>query len=586
MVGTGTSPNFGIFRMARRSKRDWRHMSKQGHTSNQSRPVDIRELLIGAVYDAVIDHARFEEILGLVLALVEATVEDRGGVSDAIDETLVTHFERAEYILGSIDRPAAAPTESTRDNLTATTPDPMISAGRDGRILSASTRAQAALGLGQGDSIWDLAMHADSAARLEALMGDGAIDDRLVLRVARVDDTRPMTLAARLVPVEGGRSRGLALHELSLQFSSATVDLVMRSFGLTPAETKVLSHLAEGLTPSEIAIARARSIETIRAQIRSLVAKTDASHVTDLVGLALGAAQVAPRPLDASGGPDGPRRLIRLPDGRAIDLAEQGDPDGRPVLFVHGCLGGRRLPPTADLALKERGIRMICPARPLHGTSDRSPAGAGHSIAHDWCALFDILGIDECGVIAYDVGVGVVLRALPEMRGRISNLLGVSMVPPLTEWSALTGMPVQQRVFPTLARISPGLVGYLARIGDRRLRTAGMEGFAEVVFKDAPTDLDVTNDPELRRLLWEGHLFHVEHGSESFIGDIHQSIQPVPEFELPIHLIHGEQDESVAPKTIQRFADPRRIQIDYIKGAGHILPFSHWSALLRYLTVS
>ena len=536
--------------------------------------VDLREVLIEAVYDAVLDHARFEEVLGLVLALVEAAVEEQGG----LDDTLVTHFERAEFILGRIARPE--PSGISDNSAPGTSSDAMIIASRDGCILFTTQVAEQALGLRPGSMLSDLVMHADSMTRLEALRKHGDDDEHLVLRATRRDDARPMTFSARLVPLEDRGQRGVTLQELSMRFSPATVDLVMRSFGLTRAETEVLSHLAEGLTPAEIADARARSIETIRAQIRSLVAKTDASHVTDLVGLALGAAQVAPSGFYMGQGPDGPRRLVRLPDGRNIDLAEHGDPQGRPVLFVHRCLTKRRLSDDADAVLRQHGIRLLCPARPCHGASDPLPEVSDQALAADWCTLLDALGIRECPAVAYDTGVGITWRTVPHMQGRLSSLYGLATLPPLTDWAALTGMPMQQRIFPTLARLSPALVGYFARIGDRRLREAGREGFAEIVFKDAPKDIEMCCDPDLLRLFWEGHLFHVENGSESFIGDVFQSVLQVPDVDLPVHLLHGRDDTTIAPATIQRFADQRGLSIDWIDGAGHTFPFSHWEEWL------
>ena len=82
------------------------------------------------------------------------------------------------------------------------------------------------------------------------------------------------------------------------------------------------------------------------------------------------------------------------------------------------------------------------------------------------------------------------------------------------------------------------------------------------------------------RLFWEGHLFHVENGSESFIGDVFQSVLQVPDVDLPVHLLHGRDDTTIAPATIQRFADQRGLSIDWIDGAGHTFPFSHWEEWL------
>ena len=53
--------------------------------------------------------------------------------------------------------------------------------------------------------------------------------------------------------------------------------------GLTPAEADVLAHLACGLTPAEVAARHARSLNTVRTQVRSILAKLGLHGLQPLV---------------------------------------------------------------------------------------------------------------------------------------------------------------------------------------------------------------------------------------------------------------------------------------------------------------
>jgi DNA-binding CsgD family transcriptional regulator len=56
-------------------------------------------------------------------------------------------------------------------------------------------------------------------------------------------------------------------------------------YGLTASEAELAGLLADGLTPEEAADAREVRLSTVRTQIQSLLQKTDARRLTDLVRL-------------------------------------------------------------------------------------------------------------------------------------------------------------------------------------------------------------------------------------------------------------------------------------------------------------
>ncbi len=63
-------------------------------------------------------------------------------------------------------------------------------------------------------------------------------------------------------------------------------DRIQRLFGLTSTEAQVLAELRRGESPSGIAEARERSVETVRTQIKRLHAKTETASTHELLALA------------------------------------------------------------------------------------------------------------------------------------------------------------------------------------------------------------------------------------------------------------------------------------------------------------
>jgi pimeloyl-ACP methyl ester carboxylesterase len=84
---------------------------------------------------------------------------------------------------------------------------------------------------------------------------------------------------------------------------------------------------------------------------------------------------------------------VALPDGRALETAEGGVPDGIPVFVHHGSPGSAVLDPLWESDALERGLRLITYSRPGFGTSTRAPGRVVADAAADTAALADALGI-------------------------------------------------------------------------------------------------------------------------------------------------------------------------------------------------
>ena len=89
---------------------------------------------------------------------------------------------------------------------------------------------------------------------------------------------------------------------------------------------------------------------------------------------------------------------IKAADGRALGVAQWGDPDGTPVLSLHGTPGSRFGRPPDEDGLARAGLRVVTYDRPGYGISDRRPGRRVVDCVEDVAAIADALGIDRFAV--------------------------------------------------------------------------------------------------------------------------------------------------------------------------------------------
>lgn len=529
--------------------------------------------MIANVYEAVLDQDRFDELI----TLAEASITDPSAHRDLLrrKRDMDAHFETAEKLLASLQKPAEADDR------------PVLTIGPDLVIRSANAIAADMLDIAAGQPLDDLPIDADAIGHLRDTVS-GRSEDWPIIRVPHARTGKQILLALSALDVPGpGPAWSLAGVDRVWQPGAS---LAMQSlYALTPSETDILSMLVGGHAPAEIAEARGRSVETVRAQVKSMITKTRSRGSSELVAIARAVADSAQRRPRGATSSDPVRHQLRLRGGRRIDFLQQGDERGDPVVFLHGCLCGNRLPNQAARYFSETGIRILSPARPWHGQSD------GHKIllhdptryAQDLIDWLDQLNVEKVQLVAFDVGAIFALVCLAGLGDRVSRLICVSAQPPMRSLQDFSGAPPQQKLFALLPRVSVPLLRYMAKLGDKRLQRDGPGGFAQTVFGSAQADLDACRDPHLLDLFWRGHLFHVEQGSDSFINDCRfvasdweSLLRPTT---VPVHFVHGTRNRSIRPERVLAFAERLNAKVSLVENAGHSLPFSHWRDWARFL---
>ena len=163
-----------------------------------------------------------------------------------------------------------------------------------------------------------------------------------------------------------------------------------------------------------------------------------------------------------------------LPDGRRIECQSYGDPDGFPVLYFHGGLSAPVDVAFADDAARERGVRIVAPARPGIGSSDRCRDRCVADWASDVSAVVATLGIDRFSVLGWSAGGPFALAVAAGLAPLVVHTATVGgmapLRPPLS--ARQLGLILDQVLFPLAAR-SRSLASAVVRVS--ALAPAGVE---------------------------------------------------------------------------------------------------------------
>ncbi|KAK4626233.1 hypothetical protein CLAFUW4_05233 [Fulvia fulva] len=120
---------------------------------------------------------------------------------------------------------------------------------------------------------------------------------------------------------------------------------------------------------------------------------------------------------------------ITLPDYRKLGCAEYGQPDGKPIIMLHGLPGSRLEMAWQDEYAKKIGARIIGVDRPGVGWSSPHPGRTHLSFAQDIKCLTDALQLDQYAVIGTSGGGPYVMACaayLPANRLKaIANVTGM-----------------------------------------------------------------------------------------------------------------------------------------------------------------
>lgn len=280
-------------------------------------------------------------------------------------------------------------------------------------------------------------------------------------------------------------------------------------------------------------------------------------------------------------------------DGRALGFDDVGDPDGLPVLFVHGSPDSRRARHPDDGIAARLGIRLVAVDRPGAGLSTTHRTGTVGSFADDVVALGDHLGIDRWQTYGWSAGSTFALAVAarhPERVGAVAVAAGL--------------VPFEALATPNILDDADGGRHLVAELGTE----LGPEGMAEVaapMLAPYPCDLalareHVTESADPRRhaelaavpgaleAMAAGVVDAVAHGLDGVTRDLELQVEP-PDVDwsavtAPVELWYGGRDTTSPPAFGRWWADRlanANLVID--EDAGHLIALTHWEQILLRL---
>ena len=269
--------------------------------------------------------------------------------------------------------------------------------------------------------------------------------------------------------------------------------------------------------------------------------------------------------------PPAPSGTLELNDGRQLTYDDVGAPDGRPIVYLHGCPDCRLTRHPDDELATAIGVRLIAVDRPGYGGSDAPRDWTRRSMAEDVVALLAQLNIDRSAVLGWSSGGQIALACAAVAPERVAAVgLVASTVP--TPFDGDAGA-VAADMLPFVA--PEGLDPALAL---ENIREAKSDAYLR----------DLDSVPALAGRLALAMQVAIANGSSGAEFDLRNLMTPwdidLGAIEQPVTLWYGELDDVVDPAigTALASALPNS-HLEIVEDASHLLLLTQWTTLLESL---
>jgi pimeloyl-ACP methyl ester carboxylesterase len=263
---------------------------------------------------------------------------------------------------------------------------------------------------------------------------------------------------------------------------------------------------------------------------------------------------------------------------------EWGDPDGRPVVLLHGAPCSRLFCPDED-ATDTAGVRLLTMDRPGYGRSDPQPDRRLLDWPSDFVEFADQLELPPCPVIGWSAGGRYAMALAFRAPDRVTTLgLAASVGPVHDVPGAIEGLSPEDRSSVAMLADdrSAGLAAIRASL-DEWIAGDGWEGMFRESWGEA--DDAVLADPATLHAMKEMIREALRPGPLGFAADEADAFSPwgfsLAEIRRPALIWCGGADQQVRQPNADYLAAsiPRATLVAY-PGEGHLIPIPHWAEML------
>lgn len=475
--------------------------------------------LIEVTYSSTTDPAQFFELIAVWKRYMDSIEDvDRPGPH-------LTHFNKALDILGAMGRRRRA--QSRDDEILGAFAAPAFLCDRSLTVRNMNTAAER-LPAQRRATLFDAPSLQHGIKRLNALNQTDIVP--ILDGKGRMTDCAVISLRDSPETSDADRERGTCLIVLTrpADSKSQTWNRLTEGFGLSAAESSVLYALMSGQSPDEIAAARGVSMNTVRSQIRKLLDKTSATSLSDLIRQTIMiCTQIETVSLatrlegSATAEDEGGLQSLLTSDGRLLSFRDLGDPEGRPILFLHNMTGGTLLPRRIQRFARSQGWRLIAPSRPGFGASDsialRDMALLDRTV-RDCRELMDHLGVPSVLVLGLMSSAGIALnfaRTYPQRTIAVLNVAHAGVC----DAAMVADMPNPARTLAQTMFRSTAATRFLVRVGIGAIDMLGPQEMIRRLISQSPADLPLLDDNEMVQAM--ARLLHHAsvQGGEAFSKD-------------------------------------------------------------------
>jgi pimeloyl-ACP methyl ester carboxylesterase len=280
--------------------------------------------------------------------------------------------------------------------------------------------------------------------------------------------------------------------------------------------------------------------------------------------------------------------FVELKDGRRLAYVTYGDPEGVPLLFLHGTPGTSMQIGMASEGARKLGFKLIAPDRPGLGDSDVQAERMLYHYPLDVVQLLDYLKIRQCPVIAISGGAPYAFQCAHDLPERLTHIVSLS------GWINYGRPEVRDirldsklHVLDKICRHGARLLPTMGRVANWVVKNRLDDVYKHLLKMLPPADITLLQQKDYKEILLEDMRHAYRQGWEGVKLETQiQFSQPAFRYEniiQPTYLLHGTAD-TIVPFAFSEYLHltlPKVVGFEVVKEGGHLCAISEQENIFK-----